>query len=63
MFEKIERGTLSSLLESMAHTKLKGEYIITIAGAENGGKQSQAPGEDPIARAEDASEHRFNVEE
>jgi 16S rRNA (cytidine1402-2'-O)-methyltransferase len=63
MFEKIERGTLSSLLESLAHTKLKGEYIITIAGAENGSKQAQAVSEDPGEEAEHASEHLFNVEE
>src|SRR5256714_13157048 len=33
MFEKIERGTLSSLLERVVQAKLKGEYIIVIAGA------------------------------
>lgn len=59
LFEKIERGTLSSLVESMAHTRLKGEYIITIAGAENGSKQGHAS----IEEAENESEHRFNVEE
>jgi len=32
MFEKVERGTLSSLLESIAKTTPKGEYIIVIAG-------------------------------
>ena len=32
MFEKVERGTLSSLLESTAKTTPKGEYIIVIAG-------------------------------
>ncbi|MBV9691715.1 MAG: 16S rRNA (cytidine(1402)-2'-O)-methyltransferase [Ktedonobacteraceae bacterium] len=36
MFEKIERGTLSTLLQSAAgHSKLKGEYIVVIAGAEH----------------------------
>jgi len=35
MFEKIERGTLSTLLQSVtSQSKLKGEYIIVIAGAE-----------------------------
>ncbi|MBV9021296.1 MAG: 16S rRNA (cytidine(1402)-2'-O)-methyltransferase [Chloroflexi bacterium] len=35
MFEKMERGTLSTLLQSVAgQSKLKGEYIIVIAGAE-----------------------------
>ncbi|GAC1580030.1 MAG: 16S rRNA (cytidine(1402)-2'-O)-methyltransferase [Ktedonobacteraceae bacterium] len=32
MFEKVERGTLSTLLESCKQTKPKGEYIIVIAG-------------------------------
>jgi len=32
MFEKVERGTLSSLLASLSPSKLKGEYIIVIAG-------------------------------
>ena len=32
MFEKVERGTLSSLLEGVAKTTPKGEYIIVIAG-------------------------------
>ncbi|MDQ6659991.1 MAG: 16S rRNA (cytidine(1402)-2'-O)-methyltransferase [Chloroflexota bacterium] len=33
MFESVQRGKLSSLLESVKQTKLKGEYIIVIAGA------------------------------
>lgn len=32
MFEKVERGTLSSLLESVSQKEPKGEYIIVIAG-------------------------------
>jgi 16S rRNA (cytidine1402-2'-O)-methyltransferase len=32
MFEKVERGTLSELLASVRDTKLKGEYIVVIAG-------------------------------
>jgi 16S rRNA (cytidine1402-2'-O)-methyltransferase len=32
MFEKVERGTLSSLLESVTQKEPKGEYIIVIAG-------------------------------
>ncbi|HZR39584.1 MAG TPA: 16S rRNA (cytidine(1402)-2'-O)-methyltransferase [Ktedonobacteraceae bacterium] len=32
MFEKIERGTLSTLLGSIEQEKLKGEFIIVIAG-------------------------------
>ncbi|HTI12956.1 MAG TPA: 16S rRNA (cytidine(1402)-2'-O)-methyltransferase [Dictyobacter sp.] len=35
MFEKIERGTISSLLTSVAsQNKLKGEYIVVIGGAD-----------------------------
>jgi len=33
MFEKVERGTLSSLLAAVKESKLRGEYIIVIAGA------------------------------
>jgi 16S rRNA (cytidine1402-2'-O)-methyltransferase len=34
MFEKVERGTISSLLASTSElTKLKGEYIVIIAGS------------------------------
>lgn len=43
MFEKIERGTLSSLLESVRPAKLKGEYILLIAGA---GKEEISEDED-----------------
>lgn len=32
-FEKIQRGTLSSLLATVTQSKAKGEYIIVIAGA------------------------------
>ena len=32
MFEKVERGTLSSLLESVTKKEPKGEYIVVIAG-------------------------------
>ncbi|GHO43770.1 16S rRNA (cytidine(1402)-2'-O)-methyltransferase [Ktedonospora formicarum] len=32
MFEKVERGTLSSLLTTMNEEKARGEYIIVIAG-------------------------------
>lgn len=32
MFEKVERGTLSTLLESVKGKTLKGEYVIVIAG-------------------------------
>jgi 16S rRNA (cytidine1402-2'-O)-methyltransferase len=32
MFEKVERGTLSSLLAFVQQSKLRGEYVIVIAG-------------------------------
>lgn len=32
MFENVERGTLSTLLSSVAQTKLKGEFVVLIAG-------------------------------
>lgn len=35
MFEKVERGTLSSLLATVTQTTPKGEYIVVIAGAES----------------------------
>ncbi|HLI91422.1 MAG TPA: 16S rRNA (cytidine(1402)-2'-O)-methyltransferase [Ktedonobacteraceae bacterium] len=34
MFEKVERGTLSTLLQLVEQSKLKGEYIVVIAGKE-----------------------------
>lgn len=33
MFEKVERGPLSTLLTSVAQSKPRGEYVIVIAGA------------------------------
>jgi 16S rRNA (cytidine1402-2'-O)-methyltransferase len=36
MFERVERGTLSELLSSVAGSKPKGEFILVIAGAESG---------------------------
>jgi 16S rRNA (cytidine1402-2'-O)-methyltransferase len=32
MFEQVERGTLSSLLEGLTEQKLRGEHIVVIAG-------------------------------
>jgi len=34
LFEKVERGPISALLSSIEQAKLKGEYIIVIAGKE-----------------------------
>jgi 16S rRNA (cytidine1402-2'-O)-methyltransferase len=36
MFEKVQRGTLSSLLEAVTQSKPRGEYIIVIAGMGKG---------------------------
>lgn len=33
LYESVERGTLSSLIESVAASKLRGEYVVVIAGA------------------------------
>ncbi len=32
LYEHVERGTLASLLDSVSNVKLKGEYIVVIAG-------------------------------
>ncbi len=33
MFEEVQRGTIASLLESVSQSKLKGEFIVVLAGA------------------------------
>ena len=33
LFEQVQRGTIASLLESVSQSKLKGEFIVVIAGA------------------------------
>src|SRR5215467_12888666 len=33
MFETVQRGTITSLLESVSQSKLKGEFVVVIAGA------------------------------
>jgi 16S rRNA (cytidine1402-2'-O)-methyltransferase len=33
MFERVRRGTLSSLLAAVAHEKARGEYVLVIAGS------------------------------
>jgi 16S rRNA (cytidine1402-2'-O)-methyltransferase len=38
MFEKVERGTLSTLLSSVEKTKLKGEFVVLIAGRDRDDK-------------------------
>lgn len=42
MFESVERGSLSRLIESVKQKKLKGEYIVVIAGAS---KEKEKDGE------------------
>lgn len=34
MFEQVQRGTLSALLSTLEETKVRGEYIVVIGGAE-----------------------------
>jgi 16S rRNA (cytidine1402-2'-O)-methyltransferase len=41
LFEKIERGPLSTLLSSIGQAKLKGEYIIVISGKEKEGTRTK----------------------
>ena len=36
MFEHVERGTLSQLIKKLDTAKIKGEYIVVIAGCDNG---------------------------
>lgn len=36
MFEAVMRGTISTLLESIGQSKVRGEYIVVIAGTEKG---------------------------
>lgn len=33
LFEEVQRGTIASLVESVSQSKLKGEFIVVIAGA------------------------------
>jgi 16S rRNA (cytidine1402-2'-O)-methyltransferase len=46
MFEKVERGTLSSLLLLVEKTKLKGEFVVVIAGQERETKTHTLLGDD-----------------
>jgi 16S rRNA (cytidine1402-2'-O)-methyltransferase len=41
MFEKVERGTLSSLHSQIEQSKLKGEFIVVIAGKEYSLRQGE----------------------
>jgi 16S rRNA (cytidine1402-2'-O)-methyltransferase len=46
MFEKVERGSLTQLLATLGDAKLKGEYIIVIAGNGKGAKREDASDDD-----------------
>ena len=46
MFERVERGTLSTLLSSIEKTKLKGEFVVLIAGLEKDTKSHTLPEDD-----------------
>ncbi|MDQ2717013.1 MAG: 16S rRNA (cytidine(1402)-2'-O)-methyltransferase [Chloroflexota bacterium] len=50
MFERVQRGTLSTLLASVSQEKIRGEYIIVIAGA--GREERATPDEDDMEREE-----------
>jgi 16S rRNA (cytidine1402-2'-O)-methyltransferase len=46
MFEKVERGSLTQLLATLGDAKLKGEYIIVIAGNGKGAKRGEEDSDD-----------------
>jgi len=41
MFEAVERGTISTLLGSLGQSKVRGEYIVVIAGTEKGSRPEE----------------------
>ncbi len=45
MFEKVERGSLTQLLATLDDAKLKGEYIIVIAGSGKGARSTEEASE------------------
>ncbi|MGO8948831.1 MAG: 16S rRNA (cytidine(1402)-2'-O)-methyltransferase [Ktedonobacterales bacterium] len=40
MFELVQRGTLSELLEACSQNRPRGEYVLVVAGAESRGRES-----------------------
>lgn len=56
MFEKVERGTLSTLLSSIEGTKLKGEFVVVIAGAEQGKNSKEQEVEEEVEDREEMEE-------
>ena len=52
MFERVDRGSLSQLLELFRETEPRGEYTVAIAGA--GSRAARAPrSEDPNAEPDE----------
>jgi 16S rRNA (cytidine1402-2'-O)-methyltransferase len=47
MFEKVERGSLTQLLATLGDAKLKGEYIIVIAGNDRGARREEEVDDQP----------------
>ena len=45
LFEKVQRGPLSTLLDSVKGKTLKGEYIVVIAGVERAERKRRKYGE------------------
>ena len=46
IFEKVERGPISTLLSSVEKTKLKGEFVVLIAGLEKDSHRQPLPEDD-----------------
>ncbi|MDQ2902148.1 MAG: 16S rRNA (cytidine(1402)-2'-O)-methyltransferase [Ktedonobacteraceae bacterium] len=51
MFERVQRGPISTLLAAITQEKIRGEYIIVIAGA--GREERAAPDEDDMDEEEE----------
>lgn len=54
LFEKVERGALSALIERLRETPPRGEYTVVIAGAVTRGRKRREP--DSEAGTDDAAE-------
>jgi 16S rRNA (cytidine1402-2'-O)-methyltransferase len=65
LFEKVERASLSSLLTLVGQKKLKGEYIVVIAGADREikGKEKREDEEREILEDEEDDEEENGEEE
>jgi 16S rRNA (cytidine1402-2'-O)-methyltransferase len=53
LFEKVERGPISALLNSQIVLKPKGEYIVVIAGVERKARASRAEAEEDADKEDD----------